>query len=466
MHILTAIRNRWHAPGGYREVLTIALPLILSTGAWTVQQFVDRMFLAWYSPETIAAAMPAGILHFTFMTLFLGIAGYVNTFVSQYHGAGEHKRIGAVVWQGAYIALVGALFFLALSPFSQIIFDLVGHEPAVRIHEVVYFKILCYGVLPFIASAAFSAFFSGRGDTWPVMWVNIAATGVNIIVNYFLVFGNFGAPRMGIAGAAIGTVISGIFSCCMFLMLLLRQEYRHAFGTWSGRFFDWILFKRLLKFGVPSGIQFFIDIFGFSVFLLLIGRLGNVELAATNIAFNINTLAFMPMIGMGIAASVLVGKFLGKHNPERAAFSTYSCLHLTIAYISVIAASYVLIPNVFLWLYTVGSSDIAFDHISEMAIILLRFVAIFAVFDSLTIVLSSALKGAGDTRFLMYMAAVLSFVGLIIPSYLCIVVWNMSLYVGWIILTVYIILIGFAFLYRFKGGAWKKMRVIDDAKDA
>ncbi len=101
-----SLNNRWRCEGGYREVLAIAIPLILSTGAWGIQHFVDRMFLTWYSPEAIAAAMPAGILNFTIMSLFLGTAGYVSTFVAQYHGASRCERIGPILWQGMYVAIM------------------------------------------------------------------------------------------------------------------------------------------------------------------------------------------------------------------------------------------------------------------------------------------------------------------------------------------------------------------------
>ena len=126
MHSVT---TRWTSTGGYREVLVIAVPLILSTSAWSVQHFVDRMFLSWYSPETLAASMPAGILFFSLMSLFIGTASYVSTFVAQYFGAEQYQRIGPALWQGVYISLLGGLLLLCLIPFAQPIFGLVGHDP-------------------------------------------------------------------------------------------------------------------------------------------------------------------------------------------------------------------------------------------------------------------------------------------------------------------------------------------------
>ena len=93
--------DRWRREGGYREVLKIASPLILSMGSWSIMHFVDRMFLTWYNREALAAALPAGVLNFAIGALFLGTAGYVNTFVAQYEGAERPERVGSAVWQGS-----------------------------------------------------------------------------------------------------------------------------------------------------------------------------------------------------------------------------------------------------------------------------------------------------------------------------------------------------------------------------
>ena len=106
------LRERWSSEGGYREVLAIAVPLILSTASWSVQHFVDRMFLSWYAPEAIAAAMPAGMVYFSIVSIFMGTAGYASTFVAQYYGAKSYHRIGPALWQGVYVSLLGGLALL------------------------------------------------------------------------------------------------------------------------------------------------------------------------------------------------------------------------------------------------------------------------------------------------------------------------------------------------------------------
>ncbi|HDZ90741.1 MAG: MATE family efflux transporter [Deltaproteobacteria bacterium] len=455
------LTNRWKGEGGYREFFVIAVPLILSTGAWSVQHFVDRMFLSWYSAEAIAASLPAGILNFCVMSLFIGTASYVSTFVAQYYGAEKDHRIGPAIWQGIYVSILGGIVLICLIPFARPIFGLVGHDPLTQRYEVEYFQILCAGAWPPIASTALSGFFSGRGRTWPVMWVNAVSMGLNLIMDYALIFGRWGLPEMGIRGAAVATVLAGIFSFLAFLAIISTPEHDRRYRTIRGWRPDKALLFRLLRFGFPSGVQFFLDMAGITMFILLVGRLGTVSLAATNIALNISTLAFMPMIGSGIAISVLVGQYLGRNRPDLAQTSVYSGFHMAFLYMGLIALCYLVIPDIFIMPFAARSHAESFSEIYRITVILLRFVALYSVFDTLNLIFSSAIKGAGDTRFVMYAVVMASLFILVIPTYLAVVVLGYGLMVPWITFSAYMIVLGFIFFLRFKGGRWKSMRVIE-----
>ncbi|MDY6934598.1 MAG: MATE family efflux transporter [Spirochaetota bacterium] len=459
---LKNIKRRWECEGGYRELLTMAIPLILTTSMWSIQHFVDRMFLTWYSPEAIAAAMPAGILNFTIISLFMGTASYVNTFVAQYYGATIYDKIGPIIWQGLYIAIIGGIIHLLLIPFAGTFFNLIGHQQEVQRLEIIYFQVLCLGATPLIASSVMAGFFSGRGKTWIIMWINIIATCINICLNYCLIFGKLFFPELGVKGAAIATVLSSCFSFLSYIILLCRKSHNMRYHTLKGWMFNKILFRRLIHFGLPNGIQFFLDIAGFSAFILLIGRLGTTPLAATNIAFNINTLAFMPMLGFGITVSILVGQYLGKKNPLLAERSAYSGLHFTFLYMLCIALAYVIVPEIFISPFASQADPNRFEPIRKITLILLRFLAIFSIFDTLNIIFASAIKGAGDTRFVMYMIVIISSTVLIIPSYIAMTYFDAGIYAAWTIASLYAIILGFAFMFRFLGGKWKSMRVIEE----
>ena len=456
------IKHRWHAESGYREVLKLAFPLILSTGSISIQHFVDRMFLTWHSPEAIAASVPGGIVSFTLMCLFIGTAAYVNTFVAQYYGAKQYQKIAPAVWQGIYFALVSGILFLVFIPLAKPIFNLAGHEPGVQILEVQYFRILCLGALPVFTMAAISGFFGGRGETWVIMWVNILATGINIVLDYLLIFGHLGLPGLGMKGAAIATVTAGYISASVIFLVMLKSKYRKQYATLKNNKFDLQLFKRLMRFGLPNGIHFMLDLSGFALFILLVGRFGTLALAATNITFNINSIAFMPMIGIGIAVEIIVGQRLGENRPKLARFGTYSALHITFLYMGTIATTYLLFPKIYLLPFAAQADPQQFIQIQRMTIALLYFVAFYSIFDTLNIIFANALKGAGDTKAVMIISVLLSWTTMIIPTYLASVVYNWGLYVTWSFVTLYIAMLGIVFYKRFLGGKWESMRVIEE----
>jgi MATE family multidrug resistance protein len=157
----------------YRQVLRVSLPLVVSMSSTMIMEFTDRIFLANYSLDAIAAALPAGITSFLFISFFLGTAQYLNVFVAQYTGSGTLHRVGAVLWQGIYFSILSGVAMAGLYFLAEPLFWLGGHSPEVQALEVIYFRILCLGSGILIIGTSLSCFFSGRGRTRPVMILNM-----------------------------------------------------------------------------------------------------------------------------------------------------------------------------------------------------------------------------------------------------------------------------------------------------
>jgi len=395
------------------------------------------------------------------MGIFTGTAIFTETFVAQYFGAKQFERIGAVVWHGIYIGVIGAIVHFLLIPFAPSFFHMIGHAENVSSLETVYFQTLCFGAFPVISSGAISGFFAGRGNTKPLMFATIFQTSINLIFDYLLIFGKAGFPALGIKGAGIASVISAYCNFIFLITLATREKYENEYKLFSSWRFDTKLFRRILKYGVPNGLQGTIDIAGFAIFLLLLGKIGTIPLAATNIAFNINTLAFMPMIGIGIAVSILVGQNLGGNNPEKAGQYAWAGFFITFSYMLVLAICYVTIPDVFIKPFSYKSDPTEFVAIRNITMILLRFVALYSLFDAMNVIFSSALRGAGDTRFIMTSVGLFSLFILIIPSWVFIVLLHKGIYIAWTIATIYVIALALLFFIRFQKGKWKTMRVIE-----
>ncbi|MBU1741029.1 MAG: MATE family efflux transporter [Proteobacteria bacterium] len=453
--------QRWSRPNGYRDVLAVSLPLVISMASTTVMLFTDRMFLANYSLDAIAAATPAGVTNFLFMSFFMGVGTYVNVFIAQYVGAGSPERAGAALWQGIYWCLLSGLCLAALFFIAPPLFGAVGHPDKVVGLEVTYFRILALGAGLGVLGPTLGCFYSGRGLTRPVMVVNLLGAALNIPLDYALINGVWFFPRLGIAGAALATVVAWAVVIALFAGLIFTQENDRAFAVRRSWRFDRNLFRRLMRFGLPNGVQFFLDMFAFTFFIIMIGRLGRDELAASNIVFAIDMLAFLPMIGFSIGLSTLVGQAIGRRRPEDGVQATISTLHITLLYMTLVALSFVLIPGVLLDLFrTHGLSPSQFRPISDTGVILLRFAAIYTVLDAAAVVFSGAIKGAGDTRFVMWTMLITSLSVMVIPVLVGIEYFGLKLYGAWVFITLYVGLLGLVFWLRFRGGKWQRMRVI------
>ena len=450
----------WNRPCGGAEVMSVALPLVISTGFFSLLLFTDRMFLLWYATDAMAAAMPAGVLYWATICFPLGITSYVTTFVAQYHGANRPERIALVTWQGLRLGLYATPLFLLLIPITPWLFAAAGHEPSLVLQETLYFQVLMFAAGPSVMSEAVAGFYTGRGLTRIVMFVNIAATLVNIVLDYLWIFGAFGFPQMGIEGAAWATVVSSWFKLGCFLVLMHDRATREAFSVVAGRRLDATLLRRLLRFGSPAGLQYLVEAGGFTLVMLKMGQLGPVPMAATSLAMNVNSVAFIPMLGVGIAVSALVGREITRGRPDLAARATWTAQIMAFGYTLLFGIAYVAVPDLFMLGHAVGTDPVQFQQIRELTVMLLRFVALYCLFDAAQIIFVGAIKGAGDTWFVLLATVVIASVAVSIG-------WLGALFGGelvwwWMVITGWILSLGIVFLLRFLQGHWRTMRVIED----
>jgi MATE family multidrug resistance protein len=452
----------WRGAGGGREVLAVAYPLILSQMSFTFQVFVDRLCLTWYGPEAVAGAVTGLFTTMSLIGLFIGTGEFVTTFVAQYHGAGRPGRIGPAVWQGIYFAVLAGLLIAALEPFAEPVFRAAGHPPEVLQAEVTYSTILMKGALLTLLMVTLSTFFTGRGETRLVLLVNIATTVVDTVLNYLWIFGKAGFPRMGVAGAAWSTIVAQGLGAAIYLALIFRAKHRRAYATLSGWRFEPALFGRLLRFGLPTGLQYCMEVLAFGLFMLIVGRLGTAGLAASSIAFNLNMIVFMPMLGLGFGVSTLVGRYLGADRPELAERSTWSAFWMSLGYFTACSIVYVFLPWLLIAPYAAGADPSSFGEVGRLTVVLLRFVALYSIFDMMNVVFAGGLKGAGDTTYPLVATIILGWTAMLVPAWL-LAERGAGVVAAWSAPSVYIVLLGVLMMRRFRAGRWKAMRVIEPA---
>jgi MATE family multidrug resistance protein len=243
--------------------------------------------------------------------------------------------------------------------------------------------------------------------------------------------------------------------------VILRGEYRRRYGTLSGWRFEPALFARLLRFGLPAGLQFSMEILAFALFMVIVGRLGTAPLAASGIAFNLNMIVFMPMLGFGLAVSSLVGRYLGAERPEVAERATWSAIWMCLGYMLACCALYLSAPHLLLAPYAAGAEGRSFGEVAEITGVLLRFVAFYSLFDMMNVLFAAALKGAGDTTYPVAATVTLAWSVMLVPTYVLCVIGDGGVYTAWTAATAYIFCVGALMYRRFRRGRWRSMRVIE-----
>ena len=451
----------WTRPCGGFEVLRQAVPLIISTGSLSLMNFTDRMFLMWWDPNAMTASMQAGLLFWTLVAIPNAIAMFVTTFVSQYHGSGNLNRIGPVVWQGIWFGLAVMPFLVLSGPLFSLCFQFFEHSAELSIYEKQYLYWVLWGSGAVIAGEAAASFFRGRGKMKVEMYVNVFCVLLNIVLDYCWIFGYAGFPAWGLVGAAIATAVSQWTRFLLYIGLMFRDDRKDdRFNVSGGMKPDVTLLKRLFYFGVPSSSYSFVDTLSFTIFLLLIGGLGDLEAGATTLAFTLNLFSFLPLVGIGIVVTSMVGNQLGDNRPDLARRATNTAAVIGLTYSAFFGILYLAIPNLMLDAFASFTKPEDFEVIREMSVALLRFVALYLFFDCSTIIFASALRGAGDTVYVMC-------VTLLLAPLMPLLCWlgiryaNFGVYGCWTVLTVWVWFFSGFFVLRFLGGKWEKMRVIE-----
>lgn len=453
---MSDLKTRW------KHILLIAWPLIVANSFWNLQLTIDRIFLGNYSTEALGAAMAVMGVFWVPMALLQQTASYVTTFVAQYFGAQEYERIASYLWQAIHVSLIGGLIFIGFSWFSPTLFGWMGHSPPLQLLEIQYFNALTYSALPTALMAAISGFFIGLGQTRTVIGINLVGMLLNVLFDYLLIFGNWGAPALGIEGAGYATALANYGAAAYGVALLAYSKFEYAFNfknTWK---LKWRETRQFLKFGIPSGMQWALEGLAFTLFLVVMGHMKNGEaaLASSSIAVTVMMLSVLPSMGIAQAVLTLVGQSLGEKDPQKATQVTWDGVRITAIYISCMALTFFLIPDFYLSWFENQSNPELWSRVRELSVTLLMIVGVFTIFDSLYLNISFALKGAGDTRFVSLVALTVPWPIMVLPAYL-VRHWDNAPIIAWGFAALYGFTINTILVWRFRQGKWKTMTVMN-----
>ena len=440
---------------GAREILVLAGPIVIGSMSYTVMEFTDKFMVAKLGTEPLAAIGNAAMWSYTFTALLMGVASCVSTFVSQALGKDEKDKCASYTWQGIHLVWPTLVLCLVLYLASGPIFRAMGHGEAVTALETQYFNIRLLGYPAMIWASALAAFFMSIGRPNIPMYIAIFANGLNIILDYVLIFGSWGAPKLGIMGAAIATDIAQWTQVGLLHGLFMLGIFHRAYQTRSTWQVHLHRLKELWRVGFPGGLAMFLDVAIWAVFTgIVIGSFGDVALAAHTITISFLHISLMVAMAMNQAIAPIVGNWIGRGDPDRAEARTYTAMKMTIAYMTGIGLFFAFSGG---WLIEhVFSDDPAVIQLGHRLLILC---AIFQSFDAILIVTVGALRGAGDTKWILWITAFAGYVCFLPVALVYTFVFGGGPYEAWVIATVYVIGLSGAILLRFRGGYWRKIEI-------
>lgn len=439
---------------GLREVLGMAFPIILGMLSFVFMQFVDQWMVSRLGKEALAAVGSAGLWSYAVTTFVLGIVGCVSTFASQSLGRGNLSNCTAYTWQGIYLSLVSGVLVLVFWPASEWFFKSMNHSPEVTRLEILYFQIRLFGFVFIIWQGALAAFFQAVNRAIVPMYAALAANIVNAILDYLLIFGKFGFPAWGIGGAAIATVASLLVQVVMLQYVFMNATYHEAYRSRETYRPNMAKIRELLGIGVPAGVTHLMDVLVWGLFTsYLVGSFGDNQLAAHNTAIIYLHLCFMPALGVHHAIAPIVGQWLGRGRVDIAKKRVYTAFGLAMCWTTFVGLQLALFGGPLMRIF----SDV--PEIVEIGKKLLIFSAIFQAFDACNIIVSGALRGAGDTRWLAIVMTSLAYLFFMPMAYFIAVTLDGQAVGAWLGATIYIIVMSFVLFWRFKSERWRDINI-------
>jgi putative MATE family efflux protein len=414
----------------------------------------DMVMVGRIGPAAIAAVgltnQPVMFLHSALMALNVGTTALVARLI----GAGQQDRASAAAKQTLAVALIlGVALASVAVAFAAPVLKAMGAGPDVMENGVAYFKVVGAGIAFGAMAMNMTASLRGAGDTKSAMKINIVANLFNVCGNYVLINGVLGFPRLGVLGAGVATTLARVLAFVMFLHVITsgKKIIRPDFTT---RFVaEWDLLRRAFRVGVPAAVEQFVLRAGMLVFTAVVSGLGTVTFAAHQVGMNIMSISFMPGMAFSVAATTLVGQNLGAENPDEAERSAAETLKIGMM-VGMTAAS----------LFFFLGRQIAGFYSTDPGVIvqtasILKLYALVQPAQSTAFILSGALRGAGDTTWVLYANALGTWIGRVVIGSALVRSFGLGLLGAWIAMGVDQLGRSFLISSRFKSGRWKTQKV-------
>ena len=459
-----------------KEVFNLALPVIVSNLSRVLMSMVDVAMVGRLGAEALAATGMGAMIFWGALSFVLGIRTGVQTLASRRLGQKIDKECGTALHNGLFMAtiyalpisLAGWLWAKDLIPFF--IQDMTATRLAIDYTSIVFISLL-FSAYSFV----FQGFFTGVEKTKVHMNVTVTSNAINVYLNAGLIYGSDGVtqffadtipslsflsklwqwtafPAMGVKGAAIATLVASTWMAVHYSSFLFSSQIKDRFSVFNFSA-DRTMMMRQLKLALPQGVQEAVIAVGWSVFYKIMGMIGLIELATTELLFTIMHASFMPALGVGQACATLVGKYMGENKIHKSEASIKESIRISVYIMGTMGMSFIFIPEYYLFLFT---DD---PEIIRMGVFGLRVIGAVQFLDAIGFTLWFALSGAGNTLFPAVVESCLTWGVIVLGSYVFGVVLNLGFKAPWLLFPVYMGLFAGIMVWKISKGDWKEIEV-------
>lgn len=386
--------------------INLAVPVILGMLGHTLVAFADNIMVGQLGPAELAAVSLGNSFLFIAMSVGLGLSTAITPLIAEADGFKKQFEIKKVFKHGVLICAVVGLILTGVVFLSTPLLYRMQQPEEVLVHAVPFLTIVGVSLIPLMLFQAIKQLCDGLSRTRLPMYASIFGNLLNVLLNYLLIFGNFGFPEMGVSGAAMGTLISRLVMLFLLVLFLKRSTFFAPYlSNLRWKVISWRFSRRILALGLPSSFQVFFEVTLFTSAIWLSGILGTLQQAANQIALNLASMTYMVGIGLNVAAMIRVGNQRGKRDFKRLNEVAQSIFFLTLVVELVFALGFMVAREVLPGLYLDANDPVnRVDNLFVMSLAseLLLWAAVFQVFDGLQVVVIGALRGMQDVNFTAY----------------------------------------------------------------
>jgi len=450
-------------PAGLGTLLSLAWPMVLARSTQAVIGFCDAFMCASLGQDALAATTTGAMNAFSVAILPMGVVFIVQSFAAQLTGKGDLAGARRYAWYGLILSAVAGLIGLVAIPFIGPVLGLLPFEPHVADLMSQYLGIRLLSLGAMVGTEALGNWFGGLGNTRIQMVAGVVAMVINVVLCWVFIFGNLGAPALGVAGSALAAAIAswigfGVVAFCF------ARGWGGSRPEGSGRRLALRRSElvRVLRFGLPNGLNWFLEFAAFMFFInIVLADLGTSVLAAFMVVMSINSVSFMPAFGLSSSGAILAGQAIGSGRKDEVPDIWFLTARTTAAWQCAVGIAYLAVPGVLISIFAPPDQDAS--RLIEVGTVLLALSAAWQLFDSIAITLSETLRAAGDTAWTLWARIVLAWAVFLPASLLTVFVFDGGHVAAMLCIAGYIAILAGAFYLRFRSGRWRSIDLTGSA---